>query len=91
MTNWDRLILDIVTDGTISPKEAFVIANNILIEQFSALSGEKKEALKEEEKEVELKSEKAETPKEKKEEDDKKTEDKEDVKKTKKRGRPKKE
>lgn len=56
MTNWDKLILDIVTDGTISPKEAFKNSVAILIEQFNALIGEKfpeKEEAKEEEKEEE--------------------------------------
>lgn len=37
MTNWDKLILDITTDGTITPEEAFTSATKILIEQFSAL------------------------------------------------------
>lgn len=39
MTNWDKLILDIVTDGTITPKQAFEDATNILIEQFRSLIG----------------------------------------------------
>lgn len=39
MTNWDKLILDITTDGTISPEEAFEQATKILIEQFNALLG----------------------------------------------------
>lgn len=39
MTNWDKLILDIVTDGTITPKEAFEEATKILIDQFNALLG----------------------------------------------------
>ncbi len=37
MTNWDRLILDVTTDGTISPEEAFGVAVEILIQQFKAL------------------------------------------------------
>jgi len=43
MTNWGRLILDIATDGTISPEEAFNQAVKILIEQYNALlpNGEK--------------------------------------------------
>jgi DNA-directed RNA polymerase subunit alpha len=36
-TDFDRLILDIETDGTISPQEAFRKAGEILIEQFSFL------------------------------------------------------
>ena len=39
MTNWDKLILDIVTDGTITPAEAFNQAIEILINQFNALLG----------------------------------------------------
>lgn len=38
MTNYDKLILDIVTDGTVAPEEAFSQAANILVEQFQALS-----------------------------------------------------
>ncbi|MFH1427819.1 MAG: DNA-directed RNA polymerase subunit alpha [Patescibacteria group bacterium] len=38
MTNWDKLILNIMTDGTITPEEAFNQAVNILIDQFSALN-----------------------------------------------------
>jgi len=37
MTNWDRLILDILTDGSITPEEAFKDSISILIEQFGAL------------------------------------------------------
>jgi DNA-directed RNA polymerase subunit alpha len=43
MTNWDKLILDVLTDGTITAKEAFERANKILIEQFTSLTGEKKD------------------------------------------------
>ncbi|MFH1822651.1 MAG: DNA-directed RNA polymerase subunit alpha [Patescibacteria group bacterium] len=42
MTNWDKLILNIMTDGTITPEEAFNQAVNILIDQFSALTNDKK-------------------------------------------------
>jgi DNA-directed RNA polymerase subunit alpha len=48
MTNWDKLILDIVTDGTISPKESFEQSVKILIEQFSSLFGKKEEVKTEE-------------------------------------------
>lgn len=41
MTNWDKLILDITTDGTIKVEEAFNDSVKILIEQFSSLTGEK--------------------------------------------------
>lgn len=37
MTNWDRLLINIKTDGTFSPMEAFNQAITILVEQFSAL------------------------------------------------------
>ena len=37
MTNWDKLILHVKTDGTITYQEAFTKAVNILIDQFSAL------------------------------------------------------
>ncbi len=43
MTNWDKLVLDIKTDGTIEPKQAFEKAVQILIEQFSALVDQKEE------------------------------------------------
>jgi len=56
MTNWDKLNLNVTTDGTISPEEAFNAANRILIEQFSALVGgektEEKKEVKEEEREA---------------------------------------
>lgn len=38
MTNWDKVLLDIKTDGTISPEESFNEAVKILIRQFKALS-----------------------------------------------------
>ncbi|NCU44364.1 DNA-directed RNA polymerase subunit alpha [Candidatus Falkowbacteria bacterium] len=38
MVNWDKLILRILTDGTTSPRQAFTDANEILINQFAALS-----------------------------------------------------
>lgn len=37
MTNWDKLLIHIKTDGTISPMEAFNEATEILVNQFSAL------------------------------------------------------
>jgi len=39
MTNWEKLKLDIKTDGTITPEEAFKKSAKILIEQFNALIG----------------------------------------------------
>lgn len=43
MTNWDKLILNITTDGTITPKEAFDQAVKVLVDQFSSLKSEPKE------------------------------------------------
>lgn len=48
MTNWDKMVLDIITDGTISPKEAFEQSTKILIEQFSSLLGKEEEPVVEE-------------------------------------------
>lgn len=39
MTNWDKLILNITTDGTITAEEAFRKSVEILIEQFGSLIG----------------------------------------------------
>jgi len=44
MTNWDKLILDLTTDGTITPEEAFKQAVEILIGQFNALIGKEEPA-----------------------------------------------
>lgn len=38
MTNWDKLILDIKTDGTISVEDAFSRSVKILVEQFNSLA-----------------------------------------------------
>ncbi len=58
MTNFDKLLLDITTDGTIAPEEAFAQAAQILVDQFSALkdgfgSSEQMELVEEATKEVE--------------------------------------
>jgi len=37
MTNWDKLILNIKTDGTITPAEAFNESVKVLVEQYSSL------------------------------------------------------
>lgn len=37
MTNWDKLVLNIKTDKTITPQEAFEQSVKILVDQFSAL------------------------------------------------------
>lgn len=49
ITNYDKLTLTIETDGTISPKEAFLQAVNILMDHFKLLSeiDKKKEKIKE--------------------------------------------
>ncbi len=39
MTNYDRLLVDIKTDGSISPAEAFRQSAAILAEQYAAISG----------------------------------------------------
>lgn len=99
MTNWDKLILDITTDGTITPEEAFKQAVEILINQFNFLIGieakpekekeEEKEKEKSEEKEKEAKREKPSAAGKKASSSAKATDDKPADKKQKK-GRPKK-
>jgi DNA-directed RNA polymerase subunit alpha len=37
MTNWDKLILNVKTDGTVSPEEAFNESVKVLVNQYSAL------------------------------------------------------
>jgi DNA-directed RNA polymerase alpha subunit len=37
MVNWEKVVLNVQTDGTISFEDAFTTANQILIDQFSAL------------------------------------------------------
>lgn len=39
MVNWEKLILDIRTDGTMTPEEAFRASTQILIDQLSAVIG----------------------------------------------------
>jgi DNA-directed RNA polymerase subunit alpha len=46
MTNWDKLILDITTDGTMTFEEAFNDSVAILVNQFSSLVPKEKEAKK---------------------------------------------
>jgi DNA-directed RNA polymerase alpha subunit len=65
MINWDKLSLDIVTDGTITPEEAFNQSAKILIEQFESLikhepsSAEATEGKKENENKEEVKEKKS--------------------------------
>ncbi len=63
MTNWDKLILNVTTDGTITPEESFNQTVKILIDQFTSLISkeEKKEKAKED-----VKEKKEEEPKKKK-------------------------
>ncbi len=82
MTNWDRLILDITTDGSISPEVAFKQAVKILIEQYNALLPDSQKAkeegkLKKEDKgkkDKEAEAEIKEQPEEKEEGDQKNSE-----------------
>lgn len=39
MTNYDKLFLDITTDGTVTPQQAFQMASAILVDHFQVLSG----------------------------------------------------
>lgn len=70
MTNWNKLVLDITTDGTIDPKTAFDQAVEILIDQFQALVSDKKESkkkeVKTEDKKEDKKADKKKTDKEEK-------------------------
>lgn len=90
MTNWDKLVLDITTDGTITPEEAFKKSVAILIEQYNALltppvEEKEEEQIKEPENAMDARD--TETPVEKEiPEEEKPAEDKA----KRKRGRPKK-
>ncbi|PIR93056.1 DNA-directed RNA polymerase subunit alpha [Candidatus Falkowbacteria bacterium CG10_big_fil_rev_8_21_14_0_10_43_10] len=72
MTNWERLIIDIKTDGSLTFQEALKQATYILVEQFSFILDKAKEEVGEK-KEIK-KKEKKEKKKEEKEEDDSKNE-----------------
>lgn len=48
MTNWDKLVLDITTDGTITVEESFNRSVEILIEQFGSLIGNQTKEVNEE-------------------------------------------
>jgi DNA-directed RNA polymerase subunit alpha len=91
MTNWDKLILNITTDGTITSKEAFDRAVNILVEQFSVLKvdGDKKKVVKKVVKKEDKKAIKKEDKKKVVEKEDKKAVKKEDKKKDKKEDKKK--
>src|SRR3972149_3698469 len=42
MTNWDKVMLDVATDGSITPEDAFYSSANILLEHFDFLKNYKK-------------------------------------------------
>lgn len=56
-TDYDRIILEVKTDGTISPEEAYKKAVQVLLEQFQAIA-DIKEKTDEPEKQEEIKEEK---------------------------------
>lgn len=58
-TDYNKLIIEIETDGTLEPKEAFERAGAILIEQFGVFAKVKKEEV--EKKEIEPKNKKSKT------------------------------
>ncbi len=63
MTNFDKLTIELETDGTIKPSEALVEASKILVDHFMLISGEKKVEIQEpKEKEKEVKEELLEAP-----------------------------
>jgi DNA-directed RNA polymerase subunit alpha len=88
MTNYDRLILDITTDGTINPSDALQMAADILVDQFNYVKELKSTKPKEAESKKHAKEEQ---PAEKKEVLSEETRGEEkDKPAKKKRGRPKK-
>ena len=93
MTNWDRLKLNITTDNTITPEQAFAQTVEILIEQFSALRKDRKTpAIDKKEDDDKEDKDKVVLKKKEKEEKEKKPESdqEEEAKPKRKRGRPKK-
>ncbi len=72
ITNYEKLVMKIETDGTISPKEAFSNASKILIDHFELLTGEEiseQDSIEEIEEEIQepVKDKKEKVVKEKKE------------------------
>lgn len=89
MTNWDKLILSIETNGTITCQQAFELAVNILRQQFDSLVGVQGNGLVEEETPA---SQEAEAKNKTEEEEMEQVETGDEVKEEKKkRGRPRKE
>jgi len=87
MTNWDKLILELETDGTIDCQEALSYAANILKEQFSFIASP---SINTQENIAEENEEKDEYPQKLKEDEEDVAEDEETEEAPKKRGRPKK-
>jgi DNA-directed RNA polymerase subunit alpha len=54
LTNYDKLILEVWTDGTITPKDALLTASKILVSYFTQVVNPKKVEKKEEEKKDDL-------------------------------------
>lgn len=76
MTNWDKLVLDVKTDGTISAEEAFKEAVKILVDQYSsflAIANHEEAAAVSEEAAIEEAEETEEENEEKAEKKEKKT------------------
>ncbi len=65
-TDFDRLYLDIKTDGTITPEDAFFQASDILVKHFSLFAGLSKVVKMQKEKKVVKKPAKKKEPKKKK-------------------------
>lgn len=72
MTNWDKLILDITTDGTLEPKEVFERSVKILVEQFNSLLDLDKKGKEEKKEEAEEQTSEKKEEKEEAEEEEKK-------------------
>lgn len=90
MTNYDRLILDITTDGTINPSDALQMAADILVDQFNYVKELKVTKPKEPVSKKDVKEEKTAEKKEVLSEETKEREEEKDQPAKKKRGRPKK-
>ncbi len=86
MTNYDRLIMTVATDGTTTPEEALVKASEILVDHFSAINTLPGQETNKEERKTAPAEDKAEKTDEKKGEKEEK-----DGSKKKKKSRPKKE
>ncbi len=70
MTNYDRLKMNLTTDGSIAPAEAIRIAAGLLVEQFRFIAEQKTEQKEKEGKKAEEKPKKKETKEKKSQEKD---------------------